>query len=291
MNKYRWSLALAAVVVLAFTLLLVARRTDPLPKPNGYDDFVAAGRMIVGEPWNMRTNDPISMATFAGDNTGVVTRVRAGLARESRVPVRMNPEWFGGHTRELMAVGRVGSTLRLLAWQSQAEGHLAEPIALHLDRIRLGIGAARGGLLLDYRVGTTIELEALQDIRKLTSRLGPVLCRKIIQTLPETESNREPLSSILHRDRRWTWLASGWWRSWEDTKAMLKEVLGDDDENTASLARMSALEVKILEARYNLSLTLARRAFTLEQGRPPATDAELVPRYLPALPPVALPSK
>jgi hypothetical protein len=291
MKRYRWPLALAAVVVLAFALLFVARRPDPLPNPNGYDDFVAAGRMVVGKPTSVGTNDPAALAKFAAENAGVATRVRAGLAHESRVPVRMNPEWLGSHMRELLAVKQAGNALQVLARQSEAEGHLAEAVALQLDRLWLGLGGARGGVLIDYGVGTAVESGALQDLRKLTNRLDAVLCRNVVKALHETETIREPFATMLNRERRWTWLGSGWWRTWDGAKEMTKGVFTGNAETVASFALMSSRDNQILRDRRELSLAFARRAFTLEQGRPPASDTELVPAYLPALPPAALPIK
>ena len=291
MNKYRWSLALAAVVVLVFALLLVARRPEPLPNPNGYDDFVAAGNMVVGKPGDVATNDPAALAAFAAQNTGVAARVRAGLTHESHLAVALNPEWIGTHLKELVAVKKAANALQLLARHQESEGRLAEAVTLQLDRLRLALAGARCGVLIDYDVCTAVELGALQDLQKLTDRLDAALCHQVVKSLRDSETTRETRENALHRQHQWAWLGSGWWQSWNGIRGMAKDVFRLTNDALNPTNSTTTKEGKILRLRHDLSLALARRAFTLEQGHPPASDAELVPAYLPALPPVAPPAK
>ena len=112
--------------------------------------------------------------------------------------------------------------------------HLVEVIAFQLDRVRLGMRAARGGLLVDHFQSKTLELAALQDLQKLTNRLDAILCRNVVKAMHESETIREPIATILRREIRWTCLGSGWWLSWDSTVNMAKSVLGSNAANTAT---------------------------------------------------------
>ena len=291
MKRYLWLLALAALTVTAFALLLVARRPDPLPNPNGYDDFVAAGKMVVGKPGEVATNGPAALAAFAAQNAGVGARVRAGFVCESRVPVKMNQGWLVRHRPDCQAVTDAGNTLGVIAHQLETEGRVADSLAVHLDCVRLATESVRGGLAMDYLTGTSLELSAVLDLQQLTPKLNAALCRQTLKALQETDAAAEPLMALVERERQWRWWVSGWWRTSDGIKARIEELRFRPSWTSASVSSIAHEEHMVVLLRGRLSLALARRAFTLEQGRPPASDAELVPAYLPALPPVAPPAK
>jgi hypothetical protein len=288
MKRTRWLLAFAALLALVIALLVAARRTDPLPNPNGYDDFVAAGKMVVGKISGLDFKDTQQIAAFAEKNAAVLARVREGLSREVRVPVKLNENWIASHLPEILAVKEAGNTLQLIARQHEAEGRLAEAVNIQLDRLRLGIASIRGGVLMDYGVGSAVELGALRDLLKLANQLEAALCRDTAKLMKTTEAQRGSLAEIRIQERRWQWLGSGWWHSWDGLKE-LPEMLGARaDSPFLSTTRR---EQEVWQARHDLSLALARRAFTLGKGRPPANDDELVPEYLPVLPYAPLPAK
>ena len=291
MKRYRWPIAFAAVVVLVLLCLAVARRTEPPPKPNGYDDFVAAGNMILGDFFGgflfVDQNYQAAMATFAARNEPMLARVRLGLSKEARVPVGSGSDVSHALFRRAMAIHQVDTAMSMIAQQREFEGRLAEAVGIELDCIRLAIARSRGGMEMHYFDAETAEVAALLVLRRFAPRLDAPLCRQTLKALAATEGGREPMAVVRRREILCALRTSGWWNNLMGIKDMAAQLVGINDP----IASLQGLAKEIIRDRRELSLALARRAFTLERGRPPATDAELVPAYLPALPPAAPPAK
>jgi hypothetical protein len=292
MKRSRWLLAFAALLALVIALLVAARRTDPLPSPNGYDDFVAAGRMVVGNLGKLSLTNGSQISVFAQLNKDVVERVRRGLRRQSRATLVTGVDRVGKDTEsgDLPAVRRASIALKVIALQYASEGRLEEALAIQLDRVRMAVASAHGGVLIDYFRETACELMALHDIERLTNHLNATQCLYTLDILRKTQNDRESLRRIRSRDWQWRWSSFAWLHSWPEIRAQadyvikgVKNIIGSLSGATQDEAERRALEVA--QTHRELSLALARRAFTLEKGRPPANDAELVPEYLPALPP------
>ncbi|HTH45895.1 MAG TPA: hypothetical protein VMB21_00145 [Candidatus Limnocylindria bacterium] len=265
----------AVVLVLA---LIWLRSGERLPQANGYDDFVKAGRALSGRASDVDSKDAAQVAAFAAKNSTLPIQIRNGLAKECRVPVEFKAAWFTSHMGDMMALKQAGYALELLAKEREAAGAFDEAITLRLDAVRMGIESYRGGLLIDYLIGTAVEIWSLKNLTQMASRLDAVQCRRVLKIAAESDQTRETLDSITRRDREWSWLGSGWWESWDGIKEMAGDIFKQPSGDL--LGRQRELKA----ARGKLNLALARRAFELEQGRAPANDAELIPKYLLSLP-------
>ena len=84
------NLALMAVVFLGGK----SQPPQPLPNPNGYDDFVRAGQMLTGRLSNYHTNSQEQLADFISKNKEPLQIVRLGLSRECRVPNDYSPDYM-----------------------------------------------------------------------------------------------------------------------------------------------------------------------------------------------------
>jgi hypothetical protein len=291
MKRTRWLLALAALLALIIVLLTTFRPHDPLPHPNGYDDFVAAGKMVVGDVWagnvQIDRQDKVEMARFAARNEPVLSRVRLGLSREVLVPVTVSSEGWATVFRNSVAVQQAGSAISVIAEQKAAEGRMDEAVAINLDCIRLAIAASRGGLEQNCVLACGDELEAVRRLLVLAPKLDAARCRDTLKALSSLQQGREPREVVRRRERHFFRRLGAWWRTWSGITNMVVYIFDSKDP----LETVVRLDREILPIRNSLSVALAERAFTLEKGRRPANDDELVPEYLPVLPYAPLPAK
>lgn len=279
-----WSFAAGGVTLagVIFLALIWFRTGEGLPQPNGYDDFVKAGGMVVGKTSNVDSTDPIQVAAFAAKNSAVLAQVRSGLAKSCRVPVEFKTDWMGRHMKEIMAFREACNVLELLAKEREAAGAIDEAVSIRLDRMRLGIEARRGGVLNDYMVGAATEQSSIANLTRMVDRLDLTQCSQVLKALKESAGTIPVLSDVNREERRWKWLGSGWWQSWDGIKKAADELFSGSKDK--SLIPTSGRPRELSAAQGKLVLALARREFELEQGRAPASDAELVPKYLLSLP-------
>ncbi len=270
------------IAVLFFLILIRFSTGERLPNPNGYDDFVRAGGMVAGKTSAVNFEDATQVATFAAQNSVVLAQVRAGLNKKCLVPVEFKTGWMGRHTREIMALGEAANALKILAREREAAGAIDEAASIWLDEMRLGMEARRGGVIIDYEVGASTEYWSIKHLHQLVSRLDQTHCQNMLRMLKGLASTVPAWSDVKRQERRWKWLGSGWWQSWDGIKKMVDDVFSGPsvESQTPTSDRLRELSA----AQGKLMLALARRAFELEQGRPPANDTELVPRYLLRLP-------
>ena len=111
--------ALFAVVLLAAVIFILSQPAPappPLPKPNGYDDFLKAGKMLTGNTSDYGTMKEEQLRTMVATNAEALKLARTGFSRECRVPLDYSTNF--AHLDDLPAVKRLASAFA-------AEGRLA----------------------------------------------------------------------------------------------------------------------------------------------------------------------
>jgi hypothetical protein len=83
-------LVLAAGPFMCWLFCLVPK-PEPLPNPNGYDDFVGAGAMLKGDVPDEMTGTLEECRKFVTANREALDRGHLGLTRECRVPTQYSP--------------------------------------------------------------------------------------------------------------------------------------------------------------------------------------------------------
>ena len=284
-SKRRAGLFVLGGTILAGLLsleLIRLRRGEELPLPNAYNDFVRAGEMVVGKTGDLDYKDAAKVAAFAVENSAVLIQVRNGLEKSCLVPVELKADWMARHVKEIMALRQAGNALDVLAKEREAAGAIDEAVNIRLDVMRMGIESRRGGALIDYLVGTGTELGAIESLARMIPRLNSTQARHALETLKGLPEAGASLSDAKRWERRWVWLGSGWWRTWEGIREMFDHLF--EDTSDASPFSPTERQRDFFAARCKLVLALARREFELEQDRAPANDTELVPHYLLRLP-------
>ncbi|HEX3857420.1 MAG TPA: hypothetical protein VHY30_09000 [Verrucomicrobiae bacterium] len=253
---------------------------QPLPNPNGYDDLVKAGKMVV-------VNATIN-TTFYGDmsetqlqevvstNAAALALARAGLSNQCRVPVQYSEIW-SNHLDDL-------ASLKHLAQAFLAEGRLAEmenrpsdAAKSYLDVIHSGNESARGGTLMDELVGMAIESIGTSPLQKLVPQLNAQFCRETAAALETLDSQRQTWNEVMQQEHDW---------SHRTFNSLQDKIHRPFLEKTAEKAyQKPAKKFKEQQVKTRqLIINLAARAYELDKGHPPASLADLVPDYLKAIP-------
>jgi len=255
----------------------------PLPNPNGYDDFVAAGEMVQGKVPDWKTGSVEELREFVSANRAALDRGRLGLTKQCRVPVEYSTTWLAGHTKQIMAT-------RQLVHALCAEGKLAglekgpgSAAASYLMAINIGAKLARGGVMIDGLIATACEGEGEMRLESELETLDIEQSRKLIAELEEVQAEQATSAQIIKQEKMWT---SGALRSIKGFKMYVGEVVETHSLNTTEN------EQKRFVAEYDARLKwagqwqakLAAHAYSLEKGHVPASWSDLVPAYLESVP-------
>jgi hypothetical protein len=272
-------LAVIMVNVAIIAYVLTGNNTpppQPLPNPNGYDDFVKAGQMVKGNP---STNDTMSkeeLTALIATNAEALKLVRLGLSRECEEPVEYSPNYTTGFLPEL-------GSFKQLAYLLAAESRLArmdrrtnDAAGIYLDGIRFGQELGRGGVLISKLVGLACESMGTRPLQRLTNSLDAAKCREVARVLQTIDEREEPISETLEQERLWVKRTYGLRGQFENllsykTQAQTKARLIADVQANQTRRRV-------------MTVAFAARAYELEKGKPPQSAADLVPDYLKAVP-------
>jgi hypothetical protein len=175
----------------------------PVPNPNGYDTFLAAGRLVTGVSPAQGKADPATegeLRTFVAANDQALALAQTGFSQESVVPLgRMESIEAGLEgTGPFRQLGRVLTCQAVLA---RREGRTSEALQANLSVLRLAHAVSHGGLLGDQLTGAAILRQALQELDgPLLPKLSSADARRAIAELERLGRDREPVKTIADRD-------------------------------------------------------------------------------------------
>jgi len=264
---------LAAVLVVGALLLALHSppQPDPLPNPNGYDDFVKAGKALQDVDYSSLKGD--ALRTAISNNAGALNLARTGLSRDSRMPLDYK-EIDSAHFRNL-------PKLKGLAQAFVAEGRLAEAehrpkdaVQSYVAAMRLGQASTRGGVIIDALVGIAIETLGLAPLERMAPSLDAKDSRDLAAALEEIDSRREPAQVVLQQEHNWCRRTYG-------LRGEILRLLPSVRKTERGLsARLKAHQQRV-EA---LMISLAAQAYRLDHNQPPTNIEQLVPVYLSSIP-------
>jgi hypothetical protein len=264
---------------LAYEFLELNRKIAlaPLPSPNGYDDFVKAQKLMVGNPADFERGSLEELRKHLAENTQVLKFVREGLAKQCRVPISFSSNYLV--LRSLSDVKRIA---RLL----EAEGRLAElecrtndAARIYLETIRYGKESCRGGVMMDRLVGIVCETIGVNSLQKIIGALDAQTGRALAKQLQEFERRQESVTDVLRNEAEWV-------RRTFPVRQRIQAMIPIERLNPIKRVRKGFVKQcnqSELQLR-RLMLGLATRAYELEHGQPPKSLNELVPDYLDAVP-------
>ena len=105
--------------VLAFEFVELNRKfpLPPLPSPNGHDDFVKAGQVLVGYPLYFNRTNVETLRAQVASNAEPLRLIRQGATKKCRISVPYSTTYINRLTTELMSG-------KSLAWLLEADARL-----------------------------------------------------------------------------------------------------------------------------------------------------------------------
>jgi len=279
-RKLLFALVPACVLgVLVFIALEIARSPSgpSLPNPNGYDDFVKAGRAVEGDASTFADLELGALRTAILTNAEPLRLLALGLTRQCSFPTDM------GVTNSDLAFGDL-SKLKRLAQLLCAEGRLAamegRPIdaaRAYIEVMRLGNEISRGGLVINRLVGIACEAIGSGSLAKLAPALGSEPVGPLLGQLEELDARRVSFEEIRRNESRFVrhelfkernplkWI-TGWW------------------EARAIIAQSETRHKVVIAHERLLATEIALRSYRSRTTQPPTRLADLSTNYLSKVP-------
>jgi hypothetical protein len=245
-----------------------------LPEPNGFDDFVAAARMINSSQaaklngWNNRTD--AQLHALVAEHARVFDRVSEGLRKACWNPYGYIPRTSDEEAALMPLISAMFARVTLAERMGSAE----EELDAAWDFMQLTMEADRG-TGSDYSIPAQVQQHAIRSLWDCRRRLSARQCTQLAMDLWKLETGREPWKvksqrqQIIEENMNWKSRLQAILADWSDT---------DRYEWARQMQLLRMTEVRILIA------DLAIRAHQLETNSLPASLAKLTPDYLPAVP-------
>jgi len=259
----------------------------PVPRPNGIDDIVAAGKALDTSPILSAGAEPQSTEELAAEVAKYAddyARLRLGLTRDILATI-----WAVDGKIDTAAVFSTGPTaansdaVRHAAQGLMRESQLAQQqkrygdaARIALDNMHLGQVVTRNGLLIDYLTGVMIERMGDQSLYEVLPQLNADECRDMIAALAGMERRREPIEDVLRRERICSENLFGWFGHFHDLAIRLA--------STDHRRRMFGVRDRQQATTRLLIAELALHAYQLEHGALPDQLDQLTPEFLTELP-------
>ncbi|MEN6495908.1 MAG: hypothetical protein ABFD16_16625 [Thermoguttaceae bacterium] len=236
-----------------------------LPNPNGFDDLIAAERMLAGLKIPATIDE---RKAFIAEHRAALETARRGLARPCRVPLT--------YTRqdERADLCEFDQLTKVLMAEAGLASRFSDSVRSYCDMLRLG-QASYGGLASHRRAVQAPESIAAFSLRLMRDQLSTEDCKTVLGVVQEIETAWEPLDEQVATEIRWERYVWGQWPN-----------LGEAP-TTASYSERSAIENSDRHRRVSLRLllaTVALRWYTLDHWSLPDDLSDLVPTYLPDVP-------
>lgn len=276
----KWSIFVAVFVLAG---LFIWNRSGPepvahvVPNPNGYDDLLKARAALQGNLADTRAASDEQLAEYVRANSAAFDHLSVGLARESRAPFLANAAAVADN---LEVMGGMKALAVLLAAQGELarrQGDWAQVVRSATNGVLLARRISAGDNLMQDMIAAANEHIALGSLESAVGSLPFEAARDAARALADLDASRVPIAQVFANEEALARRSSSlggrilWY-------AILRRRMQPAFQSFAK--KRATLELRV---RF-LSLSLAARAFQLEHGKPPATTADLVPHYLPAVP-------
>ncbi len=201
---------LLGLVVFAIVYASVGnRRYDvpppaPMPVPNGYDDYVAAARMLqanggtkgmYGTKPGQETTPALALEeVVTARNAPAMARMRQAFGKECRAPEMRT----AAHTMpELAGIRDLARLLSADADVRRARGDHAGALSDGLDTIEMGLDVRRGGVFIHGLVGIACEAIAHASMLQSVEHVPPADARRLAGRMEKILVRRAPYADTL----------------------------------------------------------------------------------------------
>jgi hypothetical protein len=255
----------------------------PLPRPNGYDDFVKAGPLLKGNLDKYNKLDRAQLGVLVTNNEDALKVLETGLQHQCRVPGDYVWDQRSGAALmpQLADFRRAAELFAAEGKLAELEGRTNDAAHFYLEGIRFGEESGRGGMFSEKLTGDSCSSVNAVRLEKIVSSLNAKQCAQIATKLEAMDASAETDDELLDHENAFVDKYLPFSQKLDDYilvhKMMFKTKL---PKKGLVLAK---LHVWPFTRRW-LMLTFASRAYELEHGKPPANAAELVPEYLKKIP-------
>jgi hypothetical protein len=273
-------LAVIVVNVIIITYVFMGSSTpppQPLPNPNGYDDFVKAGQLVknnaISDYGTLNRQD---LASLVATNAEALKLVRLGLTRKCREPVEYSTNYNTKLMSDLASFKRLAYLCAAGGRLEELNGHPDDAADTYLDGIRFSQELSRGGFITSILVCIADERIETTPLQWLPNSLNAAKCREVAAALESIDAGEEPLSNAIEQERVWH-------RKMYGIQGQIEKLVNFRAHQKSMdrvVARVQANQLR----RRTMMLEFAARAYELEKGKPPQSPADLVPDYLKAVP-------
>lgn len=275
-------LCIVALPFLTFSGFIVSDfltppQLQPLPNPNGYDDFVKASQLLDTDAGDYDTMNREELRKVVSANAAALSLARSGLSNQCAVPVQSSQAYIENHLNQLAGMKRLVQAFAAEGKLAEMENRPDDAAKSYLDAVHFANESSRGGVLIDQLVGIAIEATGTSHLTNLVARLDAKSCRECAATLENLDSQRQTLDEVMQQENDWSRRTFPGVRN-EIARLMTRKSL---------LAEQAATARKFMQQQMRtrrLIIDLAARACELDKGKPPASLADLVPDYLKAVP-------
>lgn len=221
--------AIATAGLLALTIAQPPPSNHALPNPNGYDCFVQAGNLILGDVSSFWDLDHEALSGLVSSNAEPLRLLRLGLTQRCSFPTEFaitNQGWMVG---ELPHLKRLALLLRAEGQLAEMEGRPGDAASSYTEAIRFGNEISRGGFLINRLVGIACEALGAVPLTKLVPSLGSEQARLVSRELEKIDESRVSFDEIKRNEHRFTrhelfktrnpleWV-TGLWDEWNETQ-------------------------------------------------------------------------
>jgi hypothetical protein len=271
---------LAAIVMPGRKVKVIA---EPLPSPNGYDEFTAAAAMLktpqmeVAQAASLGTNELREIVALAAP---ALARARGGFKMQCQAPITPN----AGETQdEHIARMDVIPKLKQLAVQFAIEEILAEKELRYadaansaMDLIQFGEGIGRGGVLFDEAISVSFMNLGIKPLLPLIDHLDTLQTHAALKRLSQLQSQWYPLDQAIKTERLSIEKQLGQYN------LISRTILRREANKSISQVELKTAKKRLTtkQALQQVILQLARRAYELDKGKKPASDGDLIPEYM-----------
>lgn len=278
--RFVLAIALVALVGLAVVIFRPAPAPPALPSPNGYDDFVAAGEALVGNPSDFRQWSQEELTSFVAGNSNVWSLVQAGLRKECRAPAIRNQAQMQKLMSRMATLKSLARALGARSRLARLEGRTNEAVRICLDGVQMANGIGRGGTIIEALVDMACENIALEQLSKTLNSLDVETAIAAARRLAELDARNPGVTETVSNERAFSRSFGGL----VGTYWVMADRLFGRGLLASGRKQFEAKWIVQTTRRRQIILQLARRAFEVENGRPPKNDSELVPDFLSELP-------
>lgn len=262
------------------TLLAFSPRTaleDPLPDPNGYDDFLKAGALLSGNEVTWPDISISELRSMVATNHAALEFIRTGLTKQCRVVPYSATATTNSHDDDLVVAKRVGHAFAGASRLAMLDGHTNEAANVALDCIRYGNELQRGGVVLDSLVGIADENIGRKSLEEALPGADAETSRRIVSALDRVIKEHEQCDDVFKREAQWArrgrFGPSGFFTQ------LLQPIM-----QRGMRVNAEKKFTRIVNDLERTKVHAAARAYEVDHGKPPAAAGELVPAYLKTVP-------